>query len=91
MFCMTLYAIAVSLPKIYLRWDADDTSWEPHFVRHRAKTAETTERQAEDEHFNLASITTLICTSGAFFLSSAETEAFDVAMFAAQKMRKVKE
>lgn len=57
---MRLYAIPVSLPKICLRWDVDGINWETRFIGHGVRTAETTRRQAEDEHFNLASTTTLV-------------------------------
>lgn len=43
-------------------------------------------RPPEDKYFNL-----VLCLGVFFFPSSAETEAFDVAMFTAPKMKKVKE
>lgn len=87
---MGLSAIAVSFPKNCLRRDTGRVTWQTHFIYYRARTAETTTRQAEEELFNPASTTTLIFIAG-ISLSSAEREVSDVAMFAAPNMRKVKE
>lgn len=66
-------------------WDTDSINWEVCFVCHRVRVAETTRRSK-------TSILTLCFVWVSFFSpSSAETEAFDVAMFTVPKMRKVKE